>query len=183
MVSPNNSYAPPKSTVADIGPGIGEFELASRGTRLGAAVADTVIILVGWIPAMIAAGRSIGLAALGTRGSPAYNAAVVSAFGAAGRWVILGALIQVALLIVTVVLVHRNGQTIGKKWLGIKVVRSDGSRASLGRIFWLRNVVNGLPSILPVVGKIYVLIDSLFICGEAQRCIHDHIADTIVVQA
>ena len=47
--------------------------------------------------------------------------------------------------IYTIHLVKRNSQTIGKKLVGIKVVRSDGSHASLGRIFWLRNVVNAHP--------------------------------------
>ena len=36
------------------------------------------------------------------------------------------------------------GQSIAKKMLGIKVVRTDGSPVSLGRLIWLRNVVNGL---------------------------------------
>jgi len=73
----------------------------------------------------------------------------------------------------------RNGQTIAKKIVGIKVVRSDGSPASLGRIFWLRNVVNGLLGIIPLYG----LIDILFIFGEQRQCLHDKIADTIVVKA
>jgi uncharacterized RDD family membrane protein YckC len=72
----------------------------------------------------------------------------------------------------------RNGQSIAKKLLKIKVVRSDGSRASLGRIFWLRNVVNGLLSIIPAYG----IVDVLFIFGESRQCLHDKIADTIVIK-
>ena len=79
----------------------------------------------------------------------------------------------------TISTMKRNGQSIAKKILGIKVVRSDGSPASLGRIFWLRNVVNGLISIIPLYG----LIDALFIFGESRQCLHDKIADTIVVKA
>jgi uncharacterized RDD family membrane protein YckC len=75
--------------------------------------------------------------------------------------------------------VARNGQSIAKKLLSIKVVRSDGSRASLGRIFWLRNIVNTLLSIVPLYG----VIDALFIFGEQRQCLHDKIADTIVVKA
>jgi uncharacterized RDD family membrane protein YckC len=63
--------------------------------------------------------------------------------------------------------------------IGIKVVRSDGSKASLGRIFWLRNFVNGLLGIIPF----YQLIDILFIFGDQRQCLHDKIADTIVVKA
>ena len=72
-----------------------------------------------------------------------------------------------------------NGRSIAKKILTIKVVRSDGSPASLGRLIWLRNVVNWLISIIPLYG----LIDSLFIFGESRQCLHDKIADTIVVKA
>jgi uncharacterized RDD family membrane protein YckC len=85
--------------------------------------------------------------------------------------------------VITVILVARNGQTIGKKALGIRVVRSDGSPASLGRIFWLRNVVNTVPSMLPFVGIAYTLLDLLLIYGVRQQCLHDLIADTIVVRA
>jgi uncharacterized RDD family membrane protein YckC len=79
----------------------------------------------------------------------------------------------------TILYVRRNGQTIAKKFLGIKVVRSDGSPASLGRIFWLRNVVNALIGIVPLYG----LIDHLFIFGESRQCLHDKIADTMVIKA
>jgi uncharacterized RDD family membrane protein YckC len=80
---------------------------------------------------------------------------------------------------ITLLLVARYGQTIAKRLLEIRVVRSDGSQASLGRIFWLRNVVNALLGIIPL----YALVDLLFIFGERRQCIHDLLADTIVVKA
>jgi uncharacterized RDD family membrane protein YckC len=85
----------------------------------------------------------------------------------------------IAWIWLTILYVARNGQTIAKKIVGIKVVRSDGSKASLGRIFWLRNVVNSLIGIIPL----YTIIDLLFIFGEQRQCLHDKIADTIVVKA
>ena len=72
-----------------------------------------------------------------------------------------------------------NGQSIGKKACGIKVTRRDGSPVSLSRLVWLRNVLNGLIALVPFYG----IIDALFIFSEARRCLHDHIADTIVVKA
>ena len=84
---------------------------------------------------------------------------------------------------VTAYLVHKNGQTLGKKILGIKVVRTDGSRASLGRIFWLRNVIMVLLSMIPIAGMILSLVDSLLIFRESRQCLHDQIAGTIVVKA
>jgi uncharacterized RDD family membrane protein YckC len=79
----------------------------------------------------------------------------------------------------TIRYVLANGQSIGKRITGIKITRTDGSRASLGRIFWLRNVVNGLLSLIPLYG----LIDALFIFAETRQCLHDKIADTIVINA
>jgi uncharacterized RDD family membrane protein YckC len=92
----------------------------------------------------------------------------------------IGALVYIA---ITAYLVYKNGQTMGKKIVGIKVVRSDRSRASVARIFWLRNFVNGLPGAIPYVGNLYQLVDALFIFGESRQCIHDKIADTVVVKA
>jgi uncharacterized RDD family membrane protein YckC len=79
----------------------------------------------------------------------------------------------------TVVFVSRYGQSVGKRIWGIKVVRSDGSPASLGRIFLLRNVVNAVLTVLPLYG----LLDALLILGEKRQCLHDKIADTIVIKA
>jgi uncharacterized RDD family membrane protein YckC len=81
------------------------------------------------------------------------------------------------------VFVYRNGQTIGKKLVGIKVARTDGSRATLGRIFWLRYLLNTVITLVPGLGGLYALVDILMIFGEARRCCHDYIADTIVIRA
>ena len=67
--------------------------------------------------------------------------------------------------------------------LGIKVVRTDGSRASFPRILFLRNILNLLIMVVPLIGGIYALVDPLMIFGGARRCAHDHIADTIVIRA
>jgi hypothetical protein len=44
---------------------------------------------------------------------------------------------------------------------------------------WLRNVVNWLISLVPL----YSVIDVLFIFGQTRQCLHDKLADTIVVKA
>jgi uncharacterized RDD family membrane protein YckC len=80
-------------------------------------------------------------------------------------------------------LLARNGQTIGKKLLGIKVVRVDGSPVSLFRVFFLRYVCNTFLTLIPVAGSLYSLVDVLMIFSESRRTVHDHIADTIVIKA
>lgn len=160
-----NPYRAPTSHVDDVGEEMGE--LAGRGTRLGAVLLDGLMFGVLGIIAAIA------IPALGPNGS---GAGVAVAIGVVGIGIL-------ALLIVNLVLLHRNGQTLGKKWLGIKITRTDGDRAGLGRIFFLRMLVPGLIGAIPLAGPIFSIVDPLFIFRESRRCLHDAIADTIVVRA
>lgn len=164
-----NPYAPPEAEVRDT-VAHDEVELAGRGTRLGAAVLDLIIWVLVCAPVFIGSDWDAMLA------NDYANAFSPTGMGIAG----LGSL---ALIAVTVYLVQKNGQTIGKKVVGIKVVRSDFSRASLGRIFWLRNVVNAIPGAIPYLGNVYGLVDHLLIFGERRQCVHDKIADTLVIKA
>jgi uncharacterized RDD family membrane protein YckC len=166
-----NPYAPPQAEVRD-GVATDQSELAGRGERFGAAMLDGIIVLVAIIGPLL-----IGADFATITRETFYEA--ISVVGAS-----LAGLASLALLIATIYLVNKNGQTIGKKIVGIKVVRTDFSRASLGRIFWLRNIVNGIPGAIPVIGNVYGLIDHLFIFfGERRQCVHDKIADTLVVKA
>ncbi|MDY6947206.1 MAG: RDD family protein [Pseudomonadota bacterium] len=165
-----NPYAPPQAEVRDA-VAQGEFELAGRGERFGAAMLDGLIGLV-LIGAPLLIGADFNAMAAGD------YAQMFSGLG--GLLAGVGSLILIG---ITIYLVHKNGQTIGKKIVGIKVVRKDFSRASLGRIFWLRNFVNGIPGAIPYVGNLYGLVDHLFIFGETRQCVHDKIADTVVVKA
>ena len=164
-----NPYAPPRAAVKDIAdPGA---DLAGRGTRLAAAMLDGIIFaIVVYIPLIIS---------MSIHGRPLLVNAHINYGGmfGAGGWLPLAGLIAWGWL--TILFVSRNGQSIAKKMLGIKVVRRDGSPASLGRIFWLRNVVNTVLAFLPLYG----LVDALLIFGEARQCVHDKIADTMVIKA
>jgi uncharacterized RDD family membrane protein YckC len=165
-----NPYAPPQAAVQDIA-GSDTSEPAGRGARLVAFILDGIIA-----SALIYVPLGIGTA---MNGHPIIVNAHFN-FGAMvgrGSWLPLLGLVAWAWM--TVVFVSRNGQSIGKKIIGIKVVRSDGSKASLGRIFWLRNVVNGVLGFVPLYG----LVDVLLIFGEARQCVHDKLADTIVIKA
>jgi uncharacterized RDD family membrane protein YckC len=175
-----NPYAPPSADVGDGFERIGSGELASRGSRLGAASLDGLIGMIIAIPAGISAVPMItSLATGGTYpGATQLIQLWTSSWG--GLITLMGAIVWAVL---TIRFVAANGQTIGKRMVGIKVVRKDGSKASLARIFWLRNVVNTIPSLLPLIGYLYTLVDLLMIFGESHQCLHDRIADTIVVKA
>lgn len=165
-MSTSNPYAPPRGAIQDIAVGDG-LELGGRAVRLAAALADAVIgFVMTYLPALIV------LASMGAFGGVEQDD---SAFLMAGLVFFCG---LVAWALITAMLVARTGQTMGKRLLEIRVVRSDGSPASLGRIFWLRNFVNALLGVIPP----YWIIDHLLIFGERRQCIHDLIADTIVVK-
>ena len=83
----------------------------------------------------------------------------------------------------TIKYVMANGQSIAKRLLGIKVVRSDGTAVSFGRLFWLRNVLSSFIGVVPLLGVVYTLADMLFIFAASRQCLHDKLADTIVVIA
>ena len=171
-MSTANPYAPPRGAVRDMKDPDEVGALAGRGARLGAALLDGLIVTCFvYGPLLIALG--VG-AAMGTSLQDGNAAGVV--FGLGGLGMLIGIIVWI---VITWRLVARNGQTIAKKMLNIKVVRSDGSPASLGRIFWLRNVVNTLICFIPL----YQLVDVLFIFADERQCLHDKLADTIVVEA
>ncbi|MFO1468331.1 MAG: RDD family protein [Steroidobacteraceae bacterium] len=174
----NNQYAPPKSVVSDVQPH-GVHDKAGRGARLGAYLLDALIFSLGWAPGYILFFSNAAIAARTAGAKPDFHAI----FAASSGWFAFGLLWTLALLIVTLVLLKKHGQSIGKKLVGIRIVRSDGSAATLTRLFLVRGVVNGLFGGVPVVGPLYMLVDFLFIFGEPRRCVHDHLADTIVINA
>jgi uncharacterized RDD family membrane protein YckC len=178
-VSTPNNYAPPQSVVADISSSDVPFEKATRLSRLGAVLLDVLIFGIPLIPSYATAFRSM----VYTRSTAQNYFAFWAGMARSGPWFYVGMLINLGLLALTIVLVYRNGQTIGKKLLGIKVARTDGSRASLARIFWLRNVLNSVITAVPFLGPFYTLVDICMIFGEQRRCCHDYIADTIVIRA
>ena len=164
-----NPYAPPRAAVQDIVDRAATFVLAKPDTRLGAAMLDGLIAITTFlVPFLI---RALIAAASG-RSVHAPNA------GSLGRYALLVIGLG-AYWCLNMSPLKRNGQTLGKKILGIKIVRSNGAPASLGRIFWLRYVVNYLARIIPL----YALIDPVFIFGQSRQCLHDKIADTVVVVA
>jgi uncharacterized RDD family membrane protein YckC len=169
-----NPYAPPQAAVQDvIDPE--QRELAGRGTRLGAAIVDgLVLVVMVYVPLIISIKMS---------GHPLLVNAHFNYSALINSMILLPLIGLIAFAWLNILFVSRNGQSIAKKLMGIKVVRSDGSKASLGRIFWLRNVVNIVIGVIPLLGSLYGLVDSLLIFGAPRQCVHDKIADTIVVNA
>jgi uncharacterized RDD family membrane protein YckC len=166
--SQSNPYAAPASVA--IRRASDQGELAGRGRRLGAAIIDTIIMMAIAIPIVIvvAGGRA------------AYMAKSQS--GDLG-FQLIGALIGMSIfLLLNGYLLAQSGQTIGKKLLGTRVVRTDGSKADFARIMLRRYLPLWVVGMVPVVGMLIALLDSLLIFRASKKCLHDDIADTVVVR-
>ena len=165
-----NPYAPPRARVRDVAAPTTALVLAERSSRLGAAIVDGLIFTVMvYVPMLI--GTAIAAAAVG------------NSEGGGGILLLLmvGPLLAgfVAWAWLTLKQMSATGQSLAKKYFNIKVVLADGSPASLGTLVWKRNVLTWLLSIIPLYG----FIEVLFIFGDKRQCLHDRMADTIVVEA
>lgn len=174
-----NPYAPPKTerwrTCA-------EGELAERTTRLGAYLLDSLVLFASAIPLVFILTLSIAERAA-KRGGFSVDSTSGLAFEA-----LVGALVgPIPLTLYQWYLIATRGQTLGKKWTGIKIVKSDGSPVDFTSGVLRRNWLLSIPSVIPTFGGglsvIISLIDPLMILGDGRRCLHDLIADTKVIVA
>ena len=168
-----NPYAPPQAGVDDI-PEPQAFAVpADRGTRLGAAILDSVVfVLAVYLPLIVTLFSTARMEM-----APPEEADQFERLAVGGA--VVGLIGFVIWAWFTLKFMARNSQSIAKKWLQIKVVRADGSQVSLGRLILLRNAVVWILSLIPMFG----IVDVLFIFGESRQCLHDRIADTIVIKA
>lgn len=162
----DNVYAPPEARVDDVVPE-GEIELADRGTRLGAAIIDGILLVA--LNYFIAMAFGINMFSIAEPPTAATQA-------------VLAGIGLVVFLAINGYLLAKNGQTVGKKVLSIKIVRSDGSKITLGRIIGLRWFPMMIAGFIPIFGPIISLVNVLFIFRESRKCLHDNIADSIVVK-
>jgi len=157
-----NPYEAPSGRVEDVPRESSGYLLASRGRRLGAVFFDGLTYSIGVLIAFIL----IGAPDLADAG-----------------WLVLAYGLALPVLAVNLYFLARDGQSLGKKIARIRIVRKDGSRARLGRILILRMLAPFVVGLIPILGVIFNLADSLAIFTEARRCIHDYMADTVVIQA
>ena len=152
------------AAVAAAAPGIySSGALASRGSRLAASILDVLIALASMAPGFLLMSRGA---------SSPEEMLQKGALAAMVGPVLLG--------VYYMIILARDGQTLGKKVMKIRIVRfDDGSNPGFGKVVGLRVFLNGLLGYIPF----YALVDVLFIFGSKQRCVHDLIAGTKVVQA
>jgi uncharacterized RDD family membrane protein YckC len=78
-------------------------------------------------------------------------------------------------------LLHRYGQTLGKRLMGLAIVMADGQRPSFNHLILNRYLPQWIAGLVPMVGPLLSMIDVLFIFRDDKRCVHDLIADTKVI--
>ncbi|HEX7637121.1 MAG TPA: RDD family protein [Burkholderiaceae bacterium] len=169
-----NPYAPPRAQVTDTHDPADGLVLAGRGQRFVAVLLDGIIIsLIIW-PLYFVFGGASSLFEPGTAANP--FSMMSHMFLAMMPGYLIAAAIQGWAL-------HAWGGTLGKKLMGLRIVRADGSRAGFVRLFFLRGGVANVPAFIPLLGSLWALIDMLLIFRESRQCLHDTIADTIVATA
>lgn len=145
--------------------------LADRGTRLVAAIVDSVILIIVAIPVVLGIGFVIG-AAMGDTFASNLVAQVLGSAAVIGIF-----------LAVNGYFLNLNGQTVGKKITNIKIVNDDGTKPEFTHLILYRYGVTWLIGMIPFIGGLYGLVNVLAIFRESRKCLHDDIAKTKVVKA
>ena len=185
-IGAQNPFAPPRALVDDQIDTQVEMVEATRGARFAATFIDGLAL--GGIAAVIGIVAAIALPAYATyqKRAAAAGAGVHASVGSSAIAIVIGLvafLAMVGAFVYTAVLVYRYGQTIGKRVMGIRVVRTDGTRVGFGRFIFLRWLPITILGLIPLLGYVISLLDALLIFRENRLCIHDHFADTKVVTA
>jgi uncharacterized RDD family membrane protein YckC len=164
--------------------------LAEWWQRLVARIIDgfatSVIALAAWIPGLI---WIVNKADQAARQYPDPNQPGAQA---AARSVAVDFLITFVLLLALTAVVTflydwlqhaRWGQTLGKRAMSIKVVTAyDRSPISSGAAAG-RAAVFTLPSVVPLFGGMFTLLDELWLLWDRHRqCLHDKAAHSIVIK-
>lgn len=144
-------------------------KLAKRSKRLAAAVVDIFIFL----PLVSLMAQPLGLTNLQENGS-------TTAFDLEQK-IKLFLIGQLLFLLVQGYLLYSRGQTIGKILLKIRIVNMREEIPSITRLYLLRYFSFSLIVQIPIIGGIIAIVNLLFIFGKDQRCLHDYLAGTQVL--
>ena len=175
-----NPYEAPSTAPQEENLAVPNIQLASRWARLGAAILDSIIMIVLMFPLLI---LIFFLGAIpGTNNSNSYLDNIL----AMSDSIIADLITSLAgigiYLAVNGYLMIKSGQTIGKKVLNIQVVDYRTQQLlPAGRIMGMRYLLPSLINSVPIVGGLFTLVDHCFIFGAEKRCIHDHMAGSSVI--
>ena len=141
--------------------------LASRGSRFLAALIDGLIGLAIAAPFWLLSGMWDFIAAGAT--------APLTYILAGGVYGFIG------FVLVHYYFLNKNGQTVGKKVLKIRITGTDDQLRGAPQLLAKRYLPVTIVSIIPLIGSLLMLVNLLFIFRKDRRCVHDLIAGTKVV--
>ncbi|MEO0054535.1 MAG: hypothetical protein RLZZ50_482 [Verrucomicrobiota bacterium] len=153
-----------------------QLVLAGRRQRLGAVILDGLAMLLVSLPGLFWLIPNFENFSQNS-GNPTEILAQIAAP------LLLLMLPLLALLVYQTWLLSVRGQTIGKRILGIRIVRMNGDNPGFMHAVMLRSFVMQLLGAIPFVGGIIGIVDPLLIFRADRRCLHDLLADTQVVEA
>ena len=169
------------------GPAAPQAELASIGSRTGAALFNAFVYFLSLLPGSMAMSRGLleKNPQLANGGIPRLDDLDLAGFAESMIWVWAGLM---AALLVQAILIAARGQNLGKLLVGARVVRADsGGTAGFVRGVLLRF---SLPVTLVIVlngffllGFVFLVVDYAFMFRDDRRCLHDLMAGTKVVRA
>ena len=146
-----------------------DSNMASRWARLGAYLVDTLLLILFFGVVLYLTGTS--WEELGENELTVVDHIYYFFVGLGGYLFLNGYLL------------HKQGQTIGKWALGIKIVSFKSNKVlPLWKVFLIRYVPPVTVAMLPFVGIVLALVNDLFIFRKDKRCIHDHLAGTKVIK-
>lgn len=157
-----NPYAPPsKRADRSSVPALASIQprLASPSQRLLAKLIDVVLLALALTPGILVS-RLWGT-------SPAVAVCSLGLLAIAGfQWTITAT----------------RGQTLGKRWIGLRVVTREGERVGFLRGVFLRVWVMWVVS-LGMSGGLWLLLEPFLVFSKQGRTLHDHLAKTLVIVA
>ena len=174
------SYQPPQGGYGAPPQGYGApppANYAGLGARFVAALLDGLIVCVGtipgWIVFMIAMAGAVSTA--DSRGHLSDDAGAVAGLGLFAGW----ALISIGAAVIwfyNIYLLGRDGATLGKRWMKIRVQTADGLPLGFGKAF-LRELVK------QILGSLCFLLYLWPLWDAEKQGLHDKVSGTHVVPA
>ena len=158
-----NLYPPSYSSPAPVAPAAPALPLAGALSRFGAVIVDgllgSIIMMPGYILLLVTAEPSGEMNPIG------------------GIFFAVNMVIALAFILYNIYLLGRDGATIGKRLLGLKVLDQTGSPIGFGRAF-LRELCKGtISSWVCYLGLLWMLWD------KEKQTWHDKILNTHVYHA
>ena len=164
-MSNENPYQPPQAELSTES-SYDSPQLAGRGQRFGAALIDGLIGGAMAIPIILILGTWNYIKA---GSQPPLSLTLLS-----------GVLGFAAFILVHGHFLNAYGQTVGKRLVGIRIVKLNGDLPGFQTLIVARYLPITLVSMIPFAGGLFSLVDILFIFRQDRRCVHDLIAGTRV---